>query len=416
MLKKHVVVVGGGWAGMRLVRKLKRLSKNQIKITLVSNEPNFRYTAALYRVATGHRERDVILPIHSLVKDIPNLTFIKSTMSNINPKTKEIKLGNGQTLHYDYAVLAIGSVTTDFGIKGIAENAYNIKTVRELRIFRTHIHQTLIKDGGPDKNYVVVGAGPTGVELSAAMSTYMKTILKRHGIKRRKVTIELIEAAPRVLPQSSPRASKIVLKRLRKLGVKVRLNSKVEYETEDSLVVSGRSIPTKTVIWTAGVMNNPFYANRKNIFELNNRNKVIVNDHLQTHKNLYVIGDNAVTPFSGLGLTAVHNASYVAKDITKKVNGHYNTPAYKPLHPATAIPVGKNWAIFEYKKIIFGGRLGGLMRSLADLVAYNDIAGSWKAVAIWFRGNEREENQCVLCKTQLKQESASFLSGLTKEY
>jgi len=416
MLKKHVVVVGGGWAGMRLVRKLKRLSKNQIKITLVSNEPNFRYTAALYRVATGHRERDVILPIHGLVKDIPNLTFIKSTMSNINPSKKEIKLGNGKILHYDYAVLALGSVTTDFGINGIAENAYNIKTVRELRIFRTHIHQTLIKNGGPDKNYVVVGAGPTGVELSAAMSTYMKDILKRHGIRRRNVTIELIEAAPRVLPQSSKRASKIALNRLRKLGVKVRLNSKVEYETPDSLVVSGRSIPTKTVVWTAGVMNNPFFANRKNIFQLNNRNKVIVNDHLQSHKNLYVIGDNAVTPYSGLGLTAVHNASYVAKDISKKINGHFKTSAYKPLHPATAIPVGKNWAVFEYKKIVFGGLLGGIMRSLADLIAYNDIAGALMAATIWFRGNEIEEDQCVLCKTQLKDEPLGLLNGFTKDY
>jgi NADH dehydrogenase FAD-containing subunit len=163
-------------------------------------------------------------------------------------------------------------------------------------------------------------------------------------------------------------------------------------------------------------MNNPFYSNRKNIFQLNNRNKVIVNDHLQSHKNLYVIGDNAVTPFSGLGLTAVHNASYVAKDITKKLNGHFKTSAYKPLHPATVIPVGKNWAVFEYKKIVFGGLFGGMMRSIADLVAYNDIAGTFKAIKIWFSGHQIEEDQCVLCKTQLKDDPPSILSSITQDY
>ena len=128
MLKKHVVVVGGGWAGIRLVRKLKKLANHQVRITLVSNEPNFRYSAALYRVATGHREKEAIIPIHELIADVPQARFIRGTINSIHPKDRTITLSNGTLLHYDYAVLALGSVTTYFGIPGIEENAYSIKT------------------------------------------------------------------------------------------------------------------------------------------------------------------------------------------------------------------------------------------------------------------------------------------------
>lgn len=415
MLKRHVVIVGGGWAGIRLARKLKTLAKtNKVRITLVSNEPNFRYSAALYRVATGRKEKGAIIPIHDLVDDIPNLTFIKARLSGIEPKERLIRLGNEQTLHYDYAVLAIGSVTTTFGIPGIAEHAYSIKTQKELRKFRTHLHQELLAERAPDKHYVVVGAGPTGVELAAAMASYMKIVMQRHGIHRKRIHIELIEASPRVLPLSHPRASKLALQRLQRLGITVHLNSKVEYETDTTLIVNGRSIPTKTVIWTAGVANNPFFAHHSRHFTLNNRSKVIVDDHLRVNPHLYVIGDNAVTPYSGLGLTAVHNAAYVANDIKQRLTGHTKTKAYRPLIPTTVVPVGKNWAIVQYRSLVFGNWIGGLVRSLADLVAYRDIAGSKQAVPLWVQSTELEE-QCVICKMKLSDKPA-VITALTESY
>lgn len=407
MLKKHVVVVGGGWAGIRLVRKLKKLANHQIRITLISNEPNFRYSAALYRVATGHKEREAIIPIHELIADVPQARFIRGTITNIQPTDKTIKLANGTVLHYDYAVLALGSVTTDFGIPGIHENAYSIKTQKELRTFRTHIHQELLDEHALDKHYVVVGAGPTGVELAAAMASYMKAVVNRHGLKRSRVRIELIEASPRVLPQSHPRASRLAKKRLRSLGVSVHVNSRVNYETENSLVVNGRSIPTKTVVWTAGVANNPFFAKHPGVFSLNNRSKVIVDDHLRVDNRLYVIGDNAVTPYSGLGLTAVHNANYVARDIVARIEGAKTTPAYHSLVPATVVPVGKSWAVFQYRSLVIGGLIGGVLRSLADLVSYNDITGWQSAFNLWAHSGDLEEH-CVLCKTALSEAPALF--------
>jgi NADH dehydrogenase len=255
----------------------------------------------------------------------------------------------------------------------------------------------------PDKNYVVIGAGPTGVELSAALTSYMKDVVRKHGLRRRRINVNLIEAAPRVLPASSLRISQKTVQHLRKLGVKVLLNKKVEGETGDQLVISGKTIPTRTVIWTAGVTNNPFFAANKSAFTLNDHSKVVVNDHLRVDENVYVIGDNADTPHSGLGLTAVHNARYVSKDIKKRLAGIEITPAYKPMTPATAVPVGPHWGIFQYRNIILWGIPAAILRSLADLVAYNDIVGPIKAIKIWLRSDSREEI-CTVCQTALEKE------------
>ncbi len=403
MLRKHVVIVGGGWAGMALARKLKKIPKENIRVTLVSDNPNFRYSAALYRVATGYREKDAIIPIADLTKNIDNLKYVKAKVNHINRSKKTITLEGGQVLHYDYAVLALGNITNYFGIPGIKELSYGIKTTRELHHFKTHLHQELISDNTPDKNYVVVGAGPTGVELSAALASYLKQIVKRHGLRKKSINIELVEASPRVLPLSNPKASKKALDRLRSLGIKVHLKAKVEAETSESLNYNGKSIPTHTVVWTAGTANNPFFKANNTQFALNERGKVIVDDHLRVDHYTYVIGDNAATPYSGLGLTAVHNAKYVANDIARKLDGQMRTPFYRLLVPATVVPVGSKWAVFQYRKLIIGGYTGGFIRFMADLAAYHDIAGWRMGTMYWLRSSSKEE-KCHTCKLSIKEE------------
>ena len=134
---------------------------------------------------------------------------------------------------------------------------------------------------------------------------------------------------------------------------------------------------------------------------------MIVDDHLRVDNRLYVIGDNAVTPYSGLGLTAVHNANYVARDIVARIEGAKITPAYHSLVPATVVPVGKSWAVFQYRSLVIGGLIGGVLRSLADLVSYNDITGWQSAFNLWAHSGDLEEH-CVLCKTALSEAPALF--------
>lgn len=400
MLRKHVVIIGGGWAGVKLARDLASVDKHKLRVTLISEEPNFRYSAALYRVATGHNEREAIIPLGEITANIKNLDFVLAKVKSINKNARTITLNSGKIFHYDYAVLALGVVTSYMGIPGIEERSFGIKNQRELQLLRTHLHQELVDENAPDKNYVIVGGGATGVELSASMVSYIKHIVKRHGIKQRRVNVTLVEASPRVLPLGNPSASAMTLKRLKNLGVKVLLNKRVQEETVNNLMVSGKSIPTHTVIWTAGVVNNPFFKDNSDQFNLNERGRVVVNDHLQVDEHLYVIGDNAATPFSGLALTAVHDAKYVAKDIKQKVNHKKNTKTYKALIPATAVPVGKHWAIFQYEKLVIGGMLGSIIRVFADFIAYSDIIGFKRALTTWI-GGYRQEEYCAVCKTRV---------------
>ncbi len=391
--KIHLVVVGGGFAGIKVIREL--ANNPLFEITLISDHEDFRYCPALYRTATGHQRKESSVPLAFLLEDVANLTLVKAKVAKLNREHRMLKTHDGQTFRYDYCVLALGMVTSYFGIPGIDEFAYGIKSAQEVDHLKAHLHRELIDEHALDKNYVVVGAGATGVELSAALRAYLTRIAKQHHLRRNKVNIELIEAADRVLPASSKRSSRIVQRRLRRLGVKVLTGKKVEAETANTLVVDGRSIPTHTVIWTAGVTNNPFFPDNADQFSFNDKHKVVVNDHLQADDHLFVIGDNAATLFSGLALTAIHNASYVARALRRYAH-HKTLPAYHPLRPITVVPVGPRWAVVQWGNLTLGGWLGGVIRLFADLIGYMDVMGIRKALAIWLKRNEYEET-CPTC-------------------
>jgi NADH dehydrogenase len=404
MLRKHLVVVGGGWAGLSLIRSLKNADPKQLRITLISDEPNFRYSPGLYRVATGSREQETIIPIGEVLEDFEHVEFILDSAQKIDRKNKTVKTESGKLLHYDFAVLGLGMVTSYFGIPGVEENSYNIKTVQGLRQFRAHIHTELTSEKALDKNYVVIGAGPTGVELAAALGSYLKRVSKWHGLDRTHVSIDLVDASPRILPSVPSKISNKVQSRLNRLGVKTMLNTRVESESDSTVIVNGKSIPTQTVVWTAGVSNNPFYKANASEFTFNDHNKVIVNERLMVDAHTYVIGDNAATLYSGLALTAVHNAQFVARDIKRRLAGNNALHRYKPLRPSTVIPVGKNWAAMQYRAIFLWGFIGSGVRNVADFAGYMDVLGFWKALEIWTKSG-LEEEQCSVCKVQLSHQN-----------
>lgn len=391
--KTHLVIVGGGFGGIKLAREMS--SHKHFRITLVSDNEYFRYAPALYRTATGHRGKESAVPIKMLLEAIPDATFVQAKAEHIDREEQIITLHNGRHLSYDYAVFALGVVTSYFGIKGLEEYSYGIKSSDEIDHLRSHIHQNLLSHHELDKNYVVVGGGPTGVELSAALRYYLTRMAGRHRIKNPRVNIDLIEAADRILPSLDPKASKKVTKRLQRLGVRVMTKSKVQGENSTSLMANGKPIATQTVIWTAGVTNNPFFADNVRDFTLNEHKKVVVDDYLRVDEHLFVIGDNAATPFSGLALTAIHDAKYVAKYLDKTSRGK-QAAKYKPFKPISAVPVGPMWAIAQWGKLVIGGFVGSIVRIFADLVGYIDIMGITKALRLWLRRYEYEET-CPVC-------------------
>jgi NADH:ubiquinone reductase (H+-translocating) len=392
---KHVVILGGGFAGVRLARKL---SKNKnINITLVNSSPDFKYCPALYRAATGHKIGTARLSLEWMLLDCARVDIVTDIVISCDPETKIVKLAGGRKIAYDFAVFALGSITTYFNIDGLHEHSFGVKSAEEVIELRNHLHEKILNSSDTEANYVVVGAGPTGVELAAALGNYVKQIAKKHSKTQNKISIWLVEAAPRVMPQMSEKASKVVYKRLLSQGVKILTDTMVKSETLHNLKTSTATIKTHTVIWTAGTTLNPFFTNgdqAKN-FKLSKRGRVVVDKHLQAQKDVYVIGDNAATNFSGLAITAIRHADYVAKDLSRRISGRHRKPHIER-KPIQVVPVGGRWAILQYGPLNISGLLISGLRRLADYVGYGDIMGYLRALTIW-TNSERQEDACDIC-------------------
>lgn len=371
----QITIVGGGFGGVKAALELAKKKKN--RITLISDRTDFQYYPGLYGTATGRSHLQSWVPLGEIFANHDNIDVVIDTVTTIDKDTKTLNTASGTVHQYHTLILALGSVTTYFGIKGLDQYAYGIKSATEIKRLKQHLFDEFSQVDGADSNFLIVGAGPTGVELASALGTYLKHLKNHYRKHEPRIKISIIEAGPRVLPRMSEQASKLVHTRLKQLGVHVELNKKVEEETADSLIVNGEPIKSHTVIWTSGVANNPFFAANASQFKLSKNGKVEVNKYLSSGKDVYVIGDNAFTPFSGLAQTALKDALFVAKHISGA------RKPYVAKMPPVVVPVGENWAIFEYKKLRLTGTPASIIRSAADFVGYSDILPFGQALGVW---------------------------------
>jgi NADH dehydrogenase len=390
MAREKVLIVGGGFAGVKAALELS--DDDRFAVTLLSDQPYLRYYPTLYHTATGGTGANSNIPLARLFEK-KHVHVAHGKAVTLDRKSRTLTAETGQKYEYDALVLALGVVTNYFGIKGLPEYAYGIKSITEANRLKAHLHQQLIDDGKPDLNYVIIGAGPTGIELAGALPGYMKEIMQRHGLPERKVHIDLIEAMPRLLPRLPRDTSRMVQRQLKRLGIKLMTGQAVQAETADELTVNGKPIRSHTVIWTAGVTNNPFF--KDNGFALTNRGKVSVDAYLQAEDNIFVVGDNANTPYSGLAQTAVVDGAFVAKNLKRRKSGK-DFRSYKVKKPITVIPAGPRWAATIWGRMRLYGWLGWVLREAGDLKGFLDYQNIPDALAQW--GTEfGEETACPVC-------------------
>lgn len=390
MAKERVLILGGGFAGVKAALEL--CHDDRFEVTLLSDDTDLRYYPTLYHSATGGKRNNSSIPLKVIFEDKP-VTLAHGSAAKLIRKDKTVTTATGRAYEYDTLLIALGVVTNYFGIPGLDEYSYSIKTQASAERFKKHLHQQLDDERRPDLHYVIVGAGPTGIELAGALPDYLRHIMKCHGIEHRAIHIDLVEAAPRLLPRLPKDTSRAVRKRLKKLGIRLYLNSTVQGETADKLMVSGRAIRSHTVVWTAGVTNHPFF--KDNGFVLTGRGKVATDIYLQAEPDIYVLGDNANTPYSGMAQTALWDGKFVARNLKRHASG-WHLRSYEAKPPVTVLPCGPRWAAVVWGHVRLYGWLGWALRETADLKGFRSLE-SWRRAAKQWYSEFTRDDACEKC-------------------
>jgi NADH dehydrogenase len=388
--KQKILILGGGFGGIKAALEL--LSNPAFNVTLISDQENFRYYPTLFNIALGKSYLGATVPLAEIFEG-RKIEIIKATAESIDRQAKSVKTTDGKNYTYDHLIVALGVVTNFFGIEGLDKYSYGIKNLEEARRLRDHLHKQLVDEKKPDLNYVIIGGGPTGVELAGALPGYLKHIMKKHGIENTNIHVDLVEAAPKLVPRMPEPYSRAVAKHLSKLGVELYLNETVKAENADTLQMSNHSLGSHTVIWTAGVTNHPFL--KANNFALNERGKAKVDEHLQSEPNIYVIGDNADTEFSGMAQTALYDGQFIAEHLSRQTQGKKTIP-YKAKKPVYVIPAGPKWAAVMWGQLHLYGWAGWVLREAADFKGFRDYEPWWKASKHWLAQDDEEES-CPVC-------------------
>lgn len=401
--KQHrVVIVGGGFGGVATALRLRR---SQCDITLISNIPHFEYHAALYRVVTGRSPLEVCIPLSEIFPD-KRVRLIEATITKVDPTQKVVIDQDGSQYPYDSLILGLGSHTSYFDIPGLSNLAFGLKSITDALRLKRHLHQLFsdaaVKSASGKKTLVqlvIVGAGATGVELAGELAIYSKKIAASHKLPSSAVTIDLFEAADRLVPNLPSNVSTIVFNRLHRLGVNIFLNTPIIKEDVTSVYLKDIEMKTKTVIWSAGVKTNAFYRSVKGL-GFDDKGRVKVDDWLRAEnvKDIYVIGDAAATTHSGFAQTAWANGVSVAETIMATNSNRSPRPSRPPL-PVSAIPVGNHWAVVVGRGFLITGRIGWIVRRLIDRRFFGRILSPDKARQVFADGQTLCET-CPICGTR----------------
>jgi NADH dehydrogenase len=388
--KTRVLIVGGGFGGVKTALEL--LKGKHFEVTLISDETSFRFFPGLHHAANNGTVADSAITLDTIFAG-KNITIAHDKAENLDRKRRTVTAASGKIYPYDILVLAMGSIPNHFSVKGMTEYSYCIKTPKEARRLEAHLHKQLTSNKKPVANYVIVGGGPTGVEIAGSLVDHIGKITKYHGIKRDKINIYLAEATSRLLPNMPETISRATSRRLHRLGIRLHTDKAVQGKNTSSLLMGNRLLDNHTIIWAGGIINNPFFANNR--FKLDKRGKVVVDSYLETEPDIYVLGDNAATPYSGTAQTALYDAAFVSLNLERQAN-HLLLYKYKPKRPVYAVSVGKRWAAVSWGKIQLCGRLGWVLRWLSDLYVFNGYEPWQKAGKQWTAEFEIIE-KCSAC-------------------
>ena len=372
MTRPRVIIVGGGFAGLAAAKALRR---TPAEIILIDRTNHHLFQPLLYQVATSVlAPSQIATPIRSILRNHKNTTVILGEVTGVDKQQNCIFVSDGDRQNvpvvYDYLILATGASHSYFGHNEFAEYAPGLKSLADAEAARNKILQAFEmaeaeEDPAHHRNlltFVLVGAGPTGVEMAGALAVLVRTSLKSdfRRIDPASARIVLVDMSARVLGPFSESLSKAAKQRLEKLGVEVRLGHSVDQIDSDGIVVGGERIASKTVIWTAGVAPSP--AGKWLNVEMDRAGRVRTQKDLTVpgHPEILVAGDTASLdqngkPLPGVAQVAMQQGRYAGKLIHSRIVGDASPSPFNYFDKGTMAVVGKGFAVLQSGKVQISG-------------------------------------------------------------
>ena len=398
--RKRVVIVGAGFAGVAAARALAR---SDAEVMLIDRRNHHIFQPLLYQVATAVlAPSEIAAPIRHLVGKQKNLSVLLGEATGVDLDARTVAVNcpgvGAREVAFDFLVIATGMRPSYFGHDEFARYAPGLKTLSDAETIRAKILSAYeLADTTDDENeraramtFVLVGAGPTGVELAASMAQ-MATLTLRGQFRRidtAESTIILIEGGARILPTFAERLANKAARRLEKLGVKIMTGVKVEKVDENGVVANGKRIPSATVMWTAGVAPSPLVKQLGGKTDKAGRAAVGPFMDVEGVAGVFVVGDASSVmsqgrPVPGVAQAAIQQGRYVGRLISRQLKGHEPKRPFRYFDKGNMAVVGKNFAVLESGRLRMSGFVTWLVWVFLHLMSLPQLQNRLRVQRQW---------------------------------
>lgn len=376
MSKPKIIILGAGYGGIITTKRLEKLLKaGEADVTIVNKHDYHYITTQLHKTGVGTAsDRQIAMSIPELINS-SKTHFKKGAVSSIDIQNQEVFLEGGDSLEYDYLLVALGFEVATFGVPGVKENAFEIRSFRSAKILHHQIVKQLTRykeDQDPSRlSFVVAGGGFTGVEMLGELADGLPELCQKYDVPFEKVKIYAVEAAPTVLPFFPEQSIQYTTEVLKKRNIELYTSIKLVACTPEKIILeNGIEIPTRTVIWSCGVKANSVL--QKCGFPLV-KGKVHVDSYLRVEnmKNVFSIGDcsifmkNEKSSLPPTAQVALQEADVCAKNIVATLRGESLQP-FEYHHKGSVASIGNKEAVGLVGKLRLSGIVGAFLKLVIE--------------------------------------------------